>query len=71
MTTSTTRRRSASTEANAHSKKPRSKGPVADINLPTGVDLDLHHEKYTQATPYNHAVIGGLLSDDLVRSITT
>ena len=39
-----------------------------EVNLPSGVDLEVEHRKYQQAEPYKHAVLHGLISDELVRS---
>jgi hypothetical protein len=62
--TTTTRQRSASPSAAGSAKK--AKVGNGDINLPVGEKLDSWKEKYSQSTPYKHAVVPGLLTDDLV-----
>jgi hypothetical protein len=37
-----------------------------DITLPIGEALNSWHETYEKSTPYKHAVVPGLLTDELV-----
>ncbi len=48
-------------------KKARTENP---IQIPSNEALAQHHQTYLKSTPYKHAVIGGLLSDELV-SVST
>lgn len=66
--TPTTRRRSASPANQAAvAKKAKVENTTRDITLPSGSRLEQYTGDYAKSTPYKHAVIGGLLSDDLVR----
>ncbi|WVQ72339.1 hypothetical protein IAR50_001890 [Cryptococcus sp. DSM 104548] len=66
------RERSASNAASRTPKKARSQadqGAQAAINHPSAEDVTAYREKYVNAAPFRHAVIGGLLSDDLLEGV--
>ena len=64
----TVRSRSPSPSSGPSKKAKIEKQTQKDITLPTGEVLDNWHEAYEKSTPYKHAVVPGLLTDELVRT---
>ncbi|KAK4686987.1 prolyl 3-hydroxylase /prolyl 3,4-dihydroxylase, partial [Tremellales sp. Uapishka_1] len=62
------RQRSPSQHEGRKVKKQRQEGNLA-IQIPSEEIVHSYHEKYEASTPYKHAVIGGLLSDELLEGV--
>ena len=66
LDTMAVRTRSPSPSSGPSKRAKVEKQAQKDITLPTGEALDNWHGTYEQSTPYKHAVVPGLLTDELV-----
>ncbi|EIW72950.1 hypothetical protein TREMEDRAFT_42106 [Tremella mesenterica DSM 1558] len=62
------RSRSPSPFEQSNKRTRRESISIKGIISPSVEDLRVHRQNYLQATPYRHAVVGGLLSDELLES---